>query len=47
LLKAAANCSAGQIKSRLRLTATDLGAPGPDSTFGAGLVNPLAAGTLC
>jgi subtilisin family serine protease len=47
LLRAAAGCSAAQVKSRLKFTATDLGAPGEDTTFGAGLVNPLAAATLC
>jgi subtilisin family serine protease len=47
LLRAAAACTATQVKSRLRNTATDLGASGPDPTFGAGLVNPLAAGATC
>jgi len=48
LLRAANGaCTAAQVKSRLKATATDLGAAGPDSTFGAGLVNPLAAGTTC
>jgi serine protease len=48
LLRAAAGgCTASQVKSRLKGTATDLGAVGPDSTFGAGLVNPLAAGASC
>jgi serine protease len=47
LLRAAASCTASQVKSRLKGTATDLGAVGSDSTFGAGLVNPLAAGASC
>jgi serine protease len=47
LLIAVANCTDSQVKSRLKATATDLGAVGPDSTFGAGLVNPLAAGATC
>jgi subtilisin family serine protease len=47
LLIAAANCGDSQVKSRLKLTATDLGAVGNDSTFGAGLVNPDAAGASC
>jgi subtilisin family serine protease len=40
-------CTAAQVKSRLKVTATDLGPAGPDTTFGAGLVNPLAAGVSC
>ena len=32
-----------QIEARLKATATDLGAPGPDETYGAGLVNAGAA----
>jgi len=47
LRSAPAACTASQVKSRLKNTATDLGVPGQDSTFGAGLVNPLAAGTTC
>ena len=48
LLRAANGaCTAAQVKSRLRATATDLPPAGPDSTFGAGLVNPLAAGASC
>jgi len=48
LLRAANGaCTAAQVKGRLRATAADLGAPGVDSTFGAGLVDPLAAGTSC
>jgi hypothetical protein len=47
LLRAAGGCTASQVKSRLKATATDLGAVGADSTFGAGLVNPLAAGASC
>jgi serine protease len=47
LLEAAASCTAAQVKSHLKATAGDLGAPGADSTFGAGIVNPLAAGTSC
>jgi subtilisin family serine protease len=48
LLRAANGaCTAALVKSRLKATAGDLGTPGPDSTFGAGLVNPLAAGTFC
>ncbi len=46
LLRAAnGTCTAVQVKSRLETTADDLGPAGPDSTFGAGLVDPLAAGT--
>jgi subtilisin family serine protease len=48
LLRAANGaCTAAQVKSRLRTTAGDLGTPGPDSTFGAGIVNPLVAGATC
>lgn len=47
LLIAAAGCSDSEVKSRLKATATDLGVGGNDSTFGAGLVNPLTAGTSC
>ena len=48
LLRAANGaCDATQVKSRLKTTAGDLGTPGPDSTFGAGIVNPLAAGAIC
>jgi serine protease len=48
LLRAANGaCTAEQVKSRLRATATDLPPAGPDSTFGAGIVNPLAAGASC
>jgi hypothetical protein len=35
------------VRSRLKATATDLGIPLEDTTFGAGIVNPLAAGTTC
>ena len=35
--------SAGEIKARILSTATDLGAPGVDSTYGHGLVNLSAA----
>jgi serine protease len=48
LLRAANSaCTAAQVKSRLKTTAGDLGTPGADSTFGAGIVNPLAAGGIC
>lgn len=47
LLIAAASCSDSQVKARLKSTATDLGPQGFDTTFGAGLVNPQAAGTSC
>jgi serine protease len=48
LLRAANGaCSAPQVRSRLKATATDLGIPLEDTTFGAGIVNPLAAGTTC
>ena len=47
LLIAAANCTASQVKTRLKTKAVDLGAPGPDNTFGAGLVDPNAAGKTC
>src|SRR4249920_93563 len=48
LLRAAnGTCTAAQVKSRLKMTAGDLGTPGADSTFGAGIVNPLVAGTTC
>jgi subtilisin family serine protease len=45
LLRAAnGSCSDSQVKSRLKTTATSLGNP---TQFGAGLVNPLAAGVTC
>jgi serine protease len=45
LLRAANGlCTDSQVKSRLKATAVNLGAA---NTFGAGLVNPLAAGTSC
>ena len=48
LLRAAnSTCTAAQVKSRLKTTAGDLGTPGADSTFGAGIVNPLAVGAIC
>jgi serine protease len=47
LLRAAANCSDSQVKSRLIATAVDLGSLGKDSTFGYGLVEPNAAGKTC
>jgi subtilisin family serine protease len=47
LLRAAGGCAAAQVRSRLKATATDLGIPGEDSTFGAGIVNPLGAGASC
>jgi serine protease len=47
LLVAAANCNGSQVKTRLKATATELGPIGPDNTFGAGLVDPNAAGTTC
>ncbi|MDA0170854.1 S8 family serine peptidase [Solirubrobacter taibaiensis] len=37
------NPTPDQIEARLKATATDLGAPGPDETYGAGLVNAGAA----
>jgi subtilisin family serine protease len=40
-------CTAAQVRTRIRNTATDLGAPGEDSTFGTGLINPVLAGTIC
>jgi subtilisin family serine protease len=40
-------CSAPQVRSRLKATATDLGVPLEDDTFGAGIVNPLVAGATC
>ena len=47
LLIAAAHCNDAQVKSRLKATATDLGPAGPDTTFGAGLVDPNKAGASC
>jgi serine protease len=48
LLRAAnGGCTAAQVRSRLRNTAADLGAAGEDSTFGTGIVNPVAAGASC
>jgi subtilisin family serine protease len=48
LLRAANGaCTDSQVKSRLKTTATDLGVVGPDNTFGAGLVDPNAAGATC
>lgn len=44
LLIAAANCTDSQVKTRLKATATNFGSP---NQFGAGLVNPQAAGTSC
>jgi subtilisin family serine protease len=46
LLRAASNgtCTAAQVKTQLKATATNLGSV---NQFGAGLVNPLAAGTSC
>lgn len=35
--------SATQIRSRITSTATDLGTPGLDATFGSGLINPAGA----
>jgi subtilisin family serine protease len=40
-------CTDSQGKSRLKATATDLGIPLEDDTFGAGIVNPFAAGATC
>ncbi len=37
------NPTPDQIEARLKATATDLGATGPDETYGAGLVNAGAA----
>jgi subtilisin family serine protease len=48
LLRAANGaCTAAQVRTRLRNTAADLGPSGEDSTFGTGIVNPVAAGTSC
>jgi subtilisin family serine protease len=48
LLRAANGvCTDAQAKTRLRNTAADLGPAGEDSTFGTGIVNPVAAGTSC
>jgi serine protease len=48
LLRAANGaCTAPQVRSRLKATATDLGIPLEDDTFGAGIVNPLLAGASC
>ncbi len=44
LLVKAASCSDSQVKSRLKTTAVNLG---PANTFGAGLVDPNAAGASC
>jgi serine protease len=44
LIAAATNCTDSQVKTRLKATATNLGAA---NTFGAGLVNPQAAGATC
>ena len=35
--------SPAALEARLKATARDLGAPGPDSTYGAGLVDAAAA----
>jgi serine protease len=40
-----ANPSPAQIEARLKATVTDLGTPGPDSRYGAGLVNAARAVT--
>jgi serine protease len=40
-------CTASQVRTRIRNTAADLGAAGEDSTFGTGIVNPVAAGSSC
>ena len=40
-------CTAAEVRSRLKATATNLGTPGEDATFGAGIVNPLVAGATC
>jgi serine protease len=37
--------SPGAIEARLKATARDLGAPGPDNTYGAGLIDATAATT--
>jgi subtilisin family serine protease len=47
LRSANAACTPAQVKARIRNTATDLGALGEDATFGAGIINPLVAGTIC
>jgi serine protease len=39
------NPSPAQVEARLKTTATDLGTPGPDSRYGAGLVNAARAVT--
>jgi serine protease len=44
LLRAAGGCGAPQVKTRLKATAVNLANP---ILFGAGVVNPLAAGTSC
>lgn len=40
-------CTAAQVRDRLLATATDLGPSGPDSTFGAGIVDPSTAVVSC
>jgi subtilisin family serine protease len=40
-------CTAAQVRTRIRDTATNLGALGEDDTFGTGLINPVLAGTIC
>jgi subtilisin family serine protease len=41
------SCTAAQVRDRLLATATDLGPSGPDSTFGAGIVDPNTAVVSC
>jgi serine protease len=48
LLRAAfPSCAAVDVRARLLNTATDLGPPGPDTTFGAGEVDPNTAVAAC
>ncbi|HEV3135826.1 MAG TPA: S8 family serine peptidase [Acidimicrobiia bacterium] len=48
LLRAAfPSCAASDVRARLLSTATDLGAPGPDATFGSGEVDPNTAVAAC
>jgi serine protease len=41
------SCTAAQVRDRLLATATDLAPPGPDGTFGAGVVDPNTAVISC
>jgi subtilisin family serine protease len=40
-------CAASDVRARLLNTATDLGTPGPDATFGSGEVDPNTAIAAC